>query len=99
MFMLILIICVGVVSVSLFGRTSDISSAIQLWFVSCAVLGAASHEMGAVMGRRRAGHIAKLIEKHSPGLHPILLRLTDAVPQNNEVRRELTKRATAGEAE
>jgi hypothetical protein len=77
---------------------SDATSAIRLWFISCAVLGASSNELGVVIGKRQIGPIAAEIEARSSGLFSVLARFTAVSDpsQSGPQGQELAKRKASG---
>jgi hypothetical protein len=80
------------------GPFSETSSAVRLWFVSCAVLGATPEEIGLVMGKRRIRYLANMIRSGSLGLSGVLSRFTggDVALQAAQKEQEQAKQKAPG---
>jgi hypothetical protein len=93
-----IILALSVWLVRVCGPFSETSSAVRLWFVSCAVLGATPEEIGLVMGKRRIRHLANMIRSDSFGLSGVLSRFTggDVTLQAAQKEQEQAKQKASG---
>jgi hypothetical protein len=95
---LLLSLLASFMTIRVWSPFSDATFAIRLWFISCAVLGASSNELGVVISKRQIRSIAAEIEARSSGLSSVLARFTAAgnpLQPGTKVE-ELAKRKTSG---